>query len=209
MGIYTIYRARNTVTNLSYIGFTSNSLKRRKITHKHKALTKQHKSKFYNAIREYGWDSFEWTELYQAKEDCLPNNSYTLSVMENYFIQEHDSINNGYNSVDGGGLYPILIGDQNPMFGKKHNKQSKKLMKENRKKTFGQNNPMYGVKRTEEWLNKHARGKNHPMFGKHHTKESILAIKSAVTKCDYCGIETNNGNYKRWHGNNCKLKPQQ
>lgn len=28
-----------------------------------------------------------------------------------------------------------------------------------------------------------------------------------ILKCPYCGLETNLGNSKRWHFNNCKLKP--
>lgn len=55
-------------------------------------------------------------------------------------------------------------------------------------------------------------GKNNPMYGKEHkktTKEKIsqAALSKEKTICEYCGVKSNAGNYKRWHGNNCKQKP--
>jgi hypothetical protein len=38
------------------------------------------------------------------------------------------------------------------------------------------------------------------MFG----KPAWDAINKIRKKCEYCGIETNIGNYVRWHGENCK-----
>ena len=35
-------------------------------------------------------------------------------------------------------------------------------------------------------------------------EEQIKALNKCTT-CEYCGISTNIGNYKRWHGSNCKL----
>jgi hypothetical protein len=35
-----------------------------------------------------------------------------------------------------------------------------------------------------------------------------LQIMNSKFKCSHCGIETNKGNYHRWHGNNCKHKKQ-
>lgn len=205
MYIYTIYRAFNIFNNYSYIGFTSKTLKNRKSTHKHDALVKNNNNKFYNAIRECGWDSFFWEEIYQAKENCLPSVSHTLTVMENYFINEFNSIENGYNTQKGGLNYPILFGKENPMYGKKHREESILLMKLNQKDKSGENNPMYGIKRSEEWLDKHVRGINHPMYGKKHKPESITRMVGENITCDICGKISNRGNYYRWHGQNCKF----
>jgi group I intron endonuclease len=96
MKIYTIYKATNTINNESYIGFDSNWPHR---YHKHKSLSKSNKLNyhFYNALRKYGFDSFEWSILYQSKD-----RDHCKDVMENYFITEYDTFNNGYNSTKGG-----------------------------------------------------------------------------------------------------------
>ena len=53
--------------------------------------------------------------------------------------------------------------------------------------------------------------KNH-FFGKKHSeqkrKEISEATKAATPdiECEHCGKLANTGNYKRWHGDNCKLK---
>lgn len=94
MKIYTIYKATNKHNKKSYVGFDSNWPKR-KIRHKHNFLKKN--TKFYSAIKKYGWDTFEWTVLYQSKDK-----NHTLNEMENYFIIEYNTINYGYNLIPGG-----------------------------------------------------------------------------------------------------------
>ena len=47
--------------------------------------------------------------------------------MENYFIEQYDSISNGYNMVPGG-HGGCLAGTKNPMYGKKHKPESKLKM---------------------------------------------------------------------------------
>lgn len=61
-------------------------------------------------------------------------------------------------------------GENNPMFGKRHSKKTKQLMKENHKNVSGKNNPMYGKKRPEH--SKIMNGENNPMFGKHHSAKT-------------------------------------
>ena len=43
-------------------------------------------------MRSYGWDKFVWDEIYVAKELVKPQNSYTLTVMEDLFIQDHKQL---------------------------------------------------------------------------------------------------------------------
>lgn len=94
--IYTIYRATNTITGKVYIGFDSSWPKRR---YEHKGdATRNNNYKFYNAIRKYGWNNFVWDPIYQSLDY-----DHTLNTMEQYFIDEYDSIKNGYNGRNGGG----------------------------------------------------------------------------------------------------------
>jgi group I intron endonuclease len=209
MNIYRIYRATNTISGKVYIGFTSGPLRGRMTTHKHNCFTRLYKNKFYDAIRSYGWDKFVWEEIYLAKESVKAQQSHTLKVMEDYFIQEYDSLNNGYNIAPGGGGFPDTTGANNPMFNKNHKKESIALMKKNRTgKTAGADNGMWGVKRTEEWLDEHLRGVNHPMYGKTFSKESLKSMRGPDIECEHCKKISNRANYHRWHGDNCKLAIQ-
>jgi len=94
MRIYTIYKATNIINKKTYIGFDSNWPSRK---NKHKNYYLKKITKFYSAIKKYGWDSFEWTVLYQSKDK-----DHTLNEMENFFIVEYNSINSGYNIIPGG-----------------------------------------------------------------------------------------------------------
>lgn len=94
MDIYTIYKATNTITGLSYIGYTNDYDDRLSC---HRSASKTKSNKFYNAINEYGWHSFDWSILYQSWDK-----EYCLNVMESVFIEEYDTYNNGYNSTLGG-----------------------------------------------------------------------------------------------------------
>ena len=208
MNIYRIYRATNTISGKVYIGFTSGPMKGRMTTHKHNCFTRHYKNKFYDAMRSYGWDNFVWDEIYVAKELVKPQQSYTLTVMEDLFIQEYDSLNNGYNMAPGGGKFPDATGANNGMFNKNHREESIALMRKNRAgKTAGNKNPMWGVKRTEEWIDKNLRGVNHPMYGKQLSEESLKAIRGPDIECKHCGKISNRANYHRWHGDNCKANP--
>jgi group I intron endonuclease len=94
MNIYSIYKATNKFTGKSYIGFTQ-ELKNRISAHKKHYQVR--KSKFYDAIKSYGWDNFEWEVIYQSLE-----RKHCLDVMEKFFIEEFDTFNNGYNMTTGG-----------------------------------------------------------------------------------------------------------
>ncbi len=96
MNIYTIYKATCIVTGEFYIGFTSEKFRRRQKRHKMNALNGK-KYHFYNAIRKYGWDNFEWEIIYQSKDK-----DHCLKIMEPHFISEYDSFHNGYNMTKGG-----------------------------------------------------------------------------------------------------------
>ncbi len=96
--IASIYKATNKITKKSYIGFTLDFLSRKRI-HKNSALNNDSKNTiFYNSIKKYGFDNFEWTILYQSKDI-----EHTFHIMEDYFINEYKTlIPYGYNMKSGG-----------------------------------------------------------------------------------------------------------
>lgn len=51
---------------------------------------------FYRAIRKYGADNFEWEII------CTAHSKQQLNELETYYIQKYNSIEGGYNMVDGG-----------------------------------------------------------------------------------------------------------
>lgn len=90
-----IYKATNKINGKCYIGQTRHSLEYRKRIH----ITKAHQglnTHFYQAIRKYGEDNFDWEII------CSTNNKQTLNELETYYIAKFDSIKHGYNMVDGG-----------------------------------------------------------------------------------------------------------
>jgi len=104
MNIYSIYKATNKTNGKCYIGFDSKWPRR---FYEHRSPVNYNKKyKFYNAMRKYGLDNFEWSVIYQSKD-----REHTLKEMETFFIKQYDSMKNGYNSTLGG----------EGQFGTKHN----------------------------------------------------------------------------------------
>ena len=92
-----VYGAKLKGTQMWYIG-SCKCFYKRYAQHKRRALNpdtygKTHvKNKFYVAIREHGWDAFEW--------DPRPQPAFMLKQIENDSIIAADSIANGFNSLD-------------------------------------------------------------------------------------------------------------
>ena len=93
-----IYKVTNKQNNKVYIGQTVKSLNQRRSEHKHRFLYENSHNKFYNALKKYGWKNFSWEILEESN-----NWTYeTLDEKEKYYIKLYDSINNGYNILEGG-----------------------------------------------------------------------------------------------------------
>ena len=119
--IHTIYKSVNTKNGKVYIGFDSHWPNRIKI---HKSASKKQDYKFYRAIRKHGWDSFEWSPIYQSHDK-----EHTLNVMEKYFIQEYNSFHNGYNSTLGGdGTFGLVLSQETRK--RISEKEKKKMIKQ-------------------------------------------------------------------------------
>ncbi len=83
----------------------------------------------------------------------------------------------------------IRTDDWKSTIGKKAVSKREKTLKERGIDFKGKNNPMYGVKRTEDW--------------KENQKERIKNEKPIL--CNHCQRKIDIRNYSRWHGKNCKL----
>lgn len=90
-----VYCAICVETKNMYIGYTSRTMEERKADHK-KMINGIERNKFYNAIRKYGWDSFEWIKILYS------NDIQKLKEWEIKLIEQFDTYHNGLNSTPGG-----------------------------------------------------------------------------------------------------------
>lgn len=97
-----IYKYENKINHKVYIGQTTD-LVNRKSSHRYKSTFV--KSKFYNAVRKYGWDNFDFDIIAQVEDRDLAQLTDTLDSLEQKFIEDYDSFYNGYNSTTGGHCY--------------------------------------------------------------------------------------------------------
>ena len=104
-----IYKCQNKLSNKVYIGQTAKSLNDR-IQQHIKVANQKAKSKFHKALLSYGFDNFEWSIINTA------NSKDELNKLEIYYIKEYNSIDIGYNMVDGGtGGYNQMAVDANKL----------------------------------------------------------------------------------------------
>lgn len=97
-----IYKYENKLNHKVYIGQTTD-LVNRKAAHRYKSTFE--KTKFYNAVRKYGWDNFDFDVIAQVEEATLDDICEVLDSLEIEFIEKYDSFKNGYNSTAGGHCY--------------------------------------------------------------------------------------------------------
>lgn len=117
---------------------------------------------FFNAIEKYGWENFKHEIL------CDGLTAEEASEIEKEQIQKHKSndANYGYNLTDGGSS-EFSLSD----IGRKHRSEASKRLWQNEnfrqekiKSMLGKNNPMYGIKMSEESRRKmsdSAKGRKH------------------------------------------------
>ena len=96
MGI--IYCYKNKINGKRYIGQTINPQQRKSA---HISDSTHIDTKFYRAVRKYGWDNFEY-EILAESED-----RNELDKLEVDFIKSFNSIENGYN-IRSGGEHPTM-----------------------------------------------------------------------------------------------------
>lgn len=98
-----IYRAFNTITNKSYIGQTTRNIEIRKYAHLYHSKTKNYK--FSRALKKYKEENWIWSilEVIEVQQ---------LNERENYFINQFNSVKNGYNTLE----KSTFIGQNNPKY---------------------------------------------------------------------------------------------
>lgn len=101
-----IYMFENKVNNKKYIG-QSRSIETRKRAHYNCSLNTSYngyETKFYRALRKYGYNNFEFSIL----ELC---STEELNDREKHFIEFYNSFKNGYNSSIGGDVVASGYGE--------------------------------------------------------------------------------------------------
>ena len=155
-----------------YIGLTTISLKRRIAMHK--SAARKGNSRFYSAIRKYGFNKFTWRIIGSCKLDILQYAE--IATIEFY---DTTNITYGYNISPGGSLI---------------SEETKEKFSNDRK---GSGNSFYGYTHTYEsrLLMKHSTNhnkENNPMFGKNHSEKA----KNEMRKKAKLKVGNKNNNYK-------------
>lgn len=188
----TIYKATNSINGKSYIGFDS-AWPKRMNRHLENANYNR-EGKFYDAIRKYGWDKFQWEILYQSEDK-----KHTLNVMEPHFIKEHNTFNQGYNMTEGGeGCFgatsnKIWINDGN----------NHKRLEKNQLIPGGWTKGRLKIKRKVGMSDE-----SKQRIGQKNKEHGFVAkLNQQILTCPHCFKKANVGLMKRWHFDNCKQKP--
>ena len=208
MKIYSIYKATNTVNGKVYIGFASNFKNRIAV---HRSSSNKEDSKFYRAIRKYGFDAFVWEIIYQSLD-----HEFCLNIMEPFFIREYDSKNSGYNSTDGGdGTVGRIVTPEQRMAQSIastgriskgsgiYERTPKHLEQIEMARRIKSETPMSEITKNKI---------STALLGKKKTKEHILAMKNRpqdtlTLTCPFCEKTGSYKNMKQWHFERCKKNP--
>jgi hypothetical protein len=102
----------------------------------------------------------------------------------------------------------------NSLKGKNKGKQpwlSKKHKKESIEKMIESHKGILHTEKTKQKISSSTSGEKNGMHGKHHSERTLKilqekALNRIKIKCHYCNKKTSPAMYKRWHGDNCKLK---
>ncbi|MCP4764450.1 MAG: GIY-YIG nuclease family protein [archaeon] len=151
----TVYKSTNLENNMYYIGCTYD-FKKRIRDHKSKAKTGV-KGRFYDAVRQFGFDSFKWETILYCED-------YDADYYEKEIIKLYNSTdeNKGYNMALGGaGILGVkrsdetrkkisdskkgkYTGEKSHLWGKKRSESTRKKISESHKgKRTGNKNPRY------------------------------------------------------------------
>lgn len=165
--VYKIYKMTSP-SGKCYIGYTKNTIKERFRQHvncwKNSTESKRKiNSKLYHAFNKYNPDKWTIEEIVNTKE------YEEVCIMEDYFINIFDSIENGYNIIRGG-----------------HGGKGKKLTEEHKKKLSIARKIYYKTERGKNHLQKISEKMKNPnkklYVKKYNTDEERKKAKSEKTK---------------------------
>jgi group I intron endonuclease len=92
-----IYKFTHISTGRCYIGQTIQDPNRRRYDHIYSSKNNNNEYHFQHALRKYGVDAFTFEVIAEA------NSLEELNLLEEKYVQEFDSINNGFNIRQAGG----------------------------------------------------------------------------------------------------------
>lgn len=104
---------------------------------------------FGNAIRKYGWNNIQHTII----ESCMTHDEACKKEIELIDkLQSTTKMGHGYNVTNGGeGFLGVQrFGEDNPFYGKKHTEETRKKMKEHHYDCSGKNGSFYGHHHTKK-----------------------------------------------------------
>jgi len=103
--------------------------------------------------------------------------------------------------------------------GRKNNPPSEETRQKLRERNLGKkvgpmnqehktkiSNALKGRPRSDEHSQKISMALKGRIQGSEEREAYLAAMEKGKTPCEYCGKISTKGNYKRWHGNNCKFK---
>ena len=106
-----VYKIFCTITQKVYIGITTKPIQVRWNQHKNESFQENRpKNHFHDAIKKYGWESFEKEILLEIKSTNKDTLVESLKQLETFYVQKYNSYKEGYNSTIGG---DGIIGDIN------------------------------------------------------------------------------------------------
>lgn len=176
-----IYKATCLITNKSYIGLTTKSLKRRKSNHLTIAKYNHSESYFHRAINKYGKGNFEWIIIEECHDD------YGLNLAEEWHIRYFNTLApNGFN-IQTGGRFVEHNGRKvkgSKEFKELLSEKMKALWKteEHRKKCCGENHYMYGKKQSKENNRKNREAQKKVWTKEKNKVMSVIIKKICKTK---------------------------
>lgn len=154
---YIVYIHKLKIDGRVYVGQTCLTLNQRSGSNGHRY---KYCTKFWNAIKYYGWDAFEHIVI---AEDL---SSEEANLLEEKLIKEYNSIDEGFNLVPGGRNY-------------KRTEEQKILMSQRMR---GEKNPNFGKPRSEETKAKIGQANSIKNLGRKHTEETKNKMKASQAK---------------------------
>ena len=100
-----VYKCICLLTNKIYVGITTETVDSRRDRHIRESFninSYSYNHHFHRAIRKYGPEQFEWSQLEIVSADTKETLIFCLKQLEIKYIALFDSYNNGYNSTLGG-----------------------------------------------------------------------------------------------------------
>lgn len=175
-----IYKWTHITSGKCYIGQSIQDPNQRRLEHINDSKYTTKTYHFHNALRKYGVDAFTWEVIATAKS------IEELNLLEEKYVTQYDSINNGYNI-------------RQPGNNKKHNPESIERMRESQR--------LAHARRKAEGRDTWTRKDGGPMKGKIHPNKGGTSAnkgkKLGMTWEEIYGIE---GARKRREARTAKRK---